>query len=394
MLLHTLSQYIEALENRDIYLRTLSGLNLCYRDSERPYYSVGNSAVLFKVEIGGEYYSLKCFFKTPSTDLVEIYGEAFKREEIFICDDSGGGEWVDVVLLRWVEGETLDVLLRKLSQLGDSSSLLRLSKSFDYLAAELLVDDWAHGDLKPENIIVDAECGLNLVDFDSAFIPKFEGRVAPELGTPSFCHPSRSAEDFDRWLDHYSVALIAVQLRALALEPKLLFECGSTDGLIFGAEEIFGFNSLDEESYIYGRGLELKSLFERVESLFMLNCEPLHYQLMRELYSAPLRSMRIEHLLSQLLIELTDNRSSEVFIDCGLCGFRSDEGVVIRALFDEAFEFVEGCAVVRLGEVWHVIDSSGRSLWRARGIAAAKLLRGGVVRWLEGNTWHELKIKK
>ena len=65
------------------------------------------------------------------------------------------------------------------------------------MAAALTADDWAHGDLKPENIVADNRGRLHLIDFDAMFLPAFAGRHSPELGTAAFQHPARTVRDFD-----------------------------------------------------------------------------------------------------------------------------------------------------------------------------------------------------
>ena len=54
------------------------------------------------------------------------------------------------------------------------------------MAAALTADDWAHGDLKPENIVADNRGRLHLIDFDAMFLPAFAGRHSPELGTAAY----------------------------------------------------------------------------------------------------------------------------------------------------------------------------------------------------------------
>jgi thiamine kinase-like enzyme len=48
----------------------------------------------------------------------------------------------------------------------ERNTLHHLSAQFEQLASELLQAPWAHGDLKPENIVVSREGELQLIDFD------------------------------------------------------------------------------------------------------------------------------------------------------------------------------------------------------------------------------------
>ena len=390
-ILHSITQYLEALESAPLYMRTLSDLIPCRRADGALSYSVGNSAVLFRVEYHGEIYSLKCYLKRSSADLEAIYGDCFRREEIFLSKGTGGGEWVDALLLPYVEGRSLDVVIEEFAMSGDRDSLIKLSRGFDDLAREMVTDDWAHGDLKPENIIVTENLELQLIDFDAAFKPGLSGRYSPELGTPAFRHPQRRKEDFDRWLDHYSAALISVQLRALALDPTLLdMECIG-DGILFAGEEIFGFNRLTDDDIDSEQYYRLKGRFLKIEELFKLHLQPRHYRLMRLLYDAPLRSQPIERMMSFRDAEWCPE--PEFFMEWGLCGYLSGDETAIPPLFDEAFDFVDGAAVVRLGEYWHVIDRACCSLWVRGGCVAVKLLDRGRVSWYDGSEWHAEQIK-
>ena len=104
---------------------------------------------------------------------------------------------------------------------GDKPLVARLAAAFDTLAARLLPAQWAHGDLKPDNLIWDGQ-RLRPIDFDAMFLPEFRGRRSPELGTRAFQHPARTEADFDASLDDYPAALIATVLHAAAHDPSLL----------------------------------------------------------------------------------------------------------------------------------------------------------------------------
>ena len=49
---------------------------------------------------------LKCYTR-PKRNLREIYGQRCLHDELYIHTDRRHGQWVDVVLDEWIEGETL-----------------------------------------------------------------------------------------------------------------------------------------------------------------------------------------------------------------------------------------------------------------------------------------------
>ena len=150
--------------------------------------------------------------------LEAIYQEKLLRQELYVWQADGQGEWCDVVVDDWIEGITLYESVRRGAGSGDKAHLSNLARQFDRLALELLESDWAHGDLKPENILLDESGTLRPVDFDAMFLPVFAGEKSPELGTAAYQHPGRTAEDFDASIDDYSIATISTTLHALALE--------------------------------------------------------------------------------------------------------------------------------------------------------------------------------
>ncbi|MDD6123982.1 MAG: leucine-rich repeat protein, partial [Bacteroidales bacterium] len=96
---------------------------------------------------------------------------------------------------------------------------------------------FAHGDLKPDNILVRENGELALVDYDGMFVPSMEGQKARELGSPDFRHPLRDENQFDSHIDDFAIASIALSLKAIALDPSLLEKYGAADRLLFSAED-------------------------------------------------------------------------------------------------------------------------------------------------------------
>ena len=156
-------------------------------------------------------------------------------KELFVESQSTNDEEFPVVLMDWVEGETLDRYIQ--SHLADPNALRLLAFQFSRLASWLLSQPFAHGDLKPDNILVRSDGTLTLVDYDGMFVPAMEGTAARELGSPDFRHPLRTAERFNEHIDDFPLAVIQLSLKALSLSPSLWNTYGASDRLLFSAAD-------------------------------------------------------------------------------------------------------------------------------------------------------------
>lgn len=202
------------------------------RDIEPQYDSRGNmiftsgrESAVFNVNHMGRTYALKCYYNTRA-DRAER--SAFLRTHdtsgIIIHPDYYHGEmWtdkgiVDVALYPWEEGRTLDWHIRKALHDNNPRQLQRLLTTFVNLASKLLDEEWRHGDIKTENIIVRPDGKMILVDCDALYAPTLPS--SGECGTPNWTHPSRK-DNYNRHIDDYGVALMIVSLAALIADPTL-----------------------------------------------------------------------------------------------------------------------------------------------------------------------------
>ena len=64
-----------------------------------------------------------------------------------------------------------------------------------------------------------------------------KGQRAREIGSPGFRHPSRTIDLFDEHIDDFSIASIALSLKAIALKPSLYIEFGGNDKLLFSEND-------------------------------------------------------------------------------------------------------------------------------------------------------------
>lgn len=223
----TITDYIAALENPVGVFRTLfsgrDGVPVFERDLYGELrFRAGNAAAVFRY--GGDRF-MKLYVR-PNPYLREIYDYVSRvrpsllprarllRDELFVLSPGGASGLVDVVDGEWVEGETLaEIVESGKSRVESELRNEELIVIFEELCAELRAAEWAHGDLKPENIVVRPDGKMTLIDCDAMWIPAFEGRPAVELGTPPWSSRERTAPRFDKSIDDLPAARIAEWLK-------------------------------------------------------------------------------------------------------------------------------------------------------------------------------------
>ena len=151
--------------------------------------------------------------------------------ELFVDTNSSDDSEFPVLLMDWVEGETLDRYVRR--NINDTYALEMLAYNFSRLAMWLLPQPFAHGDLKPDNILVREDGLLTLVDYDGMYVPVMQGQKARELGSPDFRHPLRTEADFNEHIDDFPAVSILLSLKLMAQSPDLLNTYGASDRLLF-----------------------------------------------------------------------------------------------------------------------------------------------------------------
>ena len=374
----TLRQYLTTLADTHGLTKTLGGMEVCRDSRGRMCYTVGNSAIVFRVRHEGHIRSLRCYMHPPR-HLAEIYGERLLPQELYLYDSPRSGVWVDVVLGDWIEGATLHEAVAEAAAAEDATRLGQLAAAFDRLAARLTSDDWAHGDLKPENIVVDSSGRLHLIDLDAMYLPAFAGEASPELGTAAFQHPARTIRDFNASLDDYPAALISTALHALAEDPTLWDRYGSSDGLLYTPQRI-----ASDPAY-----RETLALFEK-------RGMAVQYRIAQLLTAPTLRLFGLAELLAEAVREKpaarsgTEAETPELFVENGRWGYRTAERVVVAPLYDNGFDFTEGLAAVQLGGTWHYIDTAGRTPLSCPGCAAVKPFRGGKAQVVRNGELQEI----
>ncbi len=363
----TLRRYLETLTAPQVRLRTLGCIDLGFDRQRRLHYYVGNSSVTFRATLGGQAVALRCYLRRQDRKRMRaIYGPAFHEEELYLYNRSLPGEWVDIVVQEWIEGRTLREEIHKAAMSGDRDTLSSLSASFDRLAAGLVSDDRAHGDLKPENIIVDEGLNLHLIDFDASFLPEFAGQHSMELGTSAYQHPLRKPRDFDERLDDYPAALISTALAAMAHDPGIYTDRATADGLLFTPGTI-----ADDP------------LYRHILDDFAARGDAAHYRIARQLTLPSLRLCHIAELFAHIVAPKAadpahkPDSEPEMYYSHGLFGYRCGDDNLIPPLYDDCFDFSEGLAAVKLASSWHYIDCTGRAVMSFPGCLGIKPIRNG-----------------
>ena len=246
-----ISEYLAAIRDAKDNLDKLSHLVPVLDKYGEPYRSSGAFAVVFKMkdEQTGKYYALKCFTEEQEgraeayrqiaeeleyVDSSYITSVKYLEKELFV-DSNCENEEFPVLLMDWIEGETMETYIA--ANYTDTHAMSMLCYRFCKMAAWLRSQSFAHGDIKPDNIMVRPDGTLTLVDYDGMFVPAMKGQKSPTIGTKDFSHPLRTIDDFDETIDDFALASIALSLKALSLNPSLLDEYGASDRLLFSAAD-------------------------------------------------------------------------------------------------------------------------------------------------------------
>lgn len=245
------SEYVRAIQNASDNLGRLAHLVPVLDDYGDPCHCCGAFAVVFQMldVQTGKCYALKCFLnerknRTEAYRMIEdelknvdsafvISMKYYEREILVdsICEKYK----YPVLLMDWVEGYTLEEYINY--NYRDKNAMGMLCYRFCEMAAWLRSQPFAHGDIESDNIIVRSDGTLTLVDYDKMFVPAMKGQQSPAIGAENFSHPLRTINDFDKTIDDFALASMALSLKAISMKPSLLDRYGDSDRLLFSAND-------------------------------------------------------------------------------------------------------------------------------------------------------------
>ena len=277
-----ISEYVKAIQDAADNLDKLAYLTPVLDDHGEPYRSSGAFAVVFKMQdkSTGKYYALKCFTEEQEgradayrqiadelnmVDSPYITSVKYMEKELFVDSQCEEDEF-PVLLMDWVEGETMEAYIS--ANYHNQSAMSMLCYRFGKMAAWLRSQSFAHGDVKPDNIIIRPDGSLTLVDYDGMFVSSMKGSKSPTIGTKDFSHPLRAVDDFDETIDDFSLASIALSLKAISMNSTLLDTYGASDRLLFSEKD---YRTPSNSKVISAlQGLMCDKDFCTLYSLFML----------------------------------------------------------------------------------------------------------------------------
>lgn len=355
-----ISEYIEAIKAAEDNFEQLNYLRPVLDEAGEPVMSSGNFAVVFKMKDKqtGRLYAVKCFLKEQAgraeayrmiAEELEYVNSTFLTpikyldKELFVDTKTSDETEFPVLLMDWVKGQTLDKYIH--NHLYDQYDLSLLAYQFSRLAMWLMPQPFAHGDLKPDNILVKEDGTLVLVDYDGMFVPAMKGQKARELGSPDFRHPSRTEDDFDEHIDDFSLSSILLSLKAISLQPSLLKEYGASDRLLFSEND---YRNLSESKVLDAlkpliQNTELASLYSLlILALAQKNLSQVSFRLFK--LKRPDKSQYEEENLST---KVTEEDLANAWTDEYGVKYSADKRRLLRCPNDmESYHILDGTLII------------------------------------------------
>lgn len=222
-----ISEYVESIMCAEDNFATLNDLRPVLNEDGSPVMSSGNFAVVFKMKdiTSKRFYAVKCFikeqpgrdsaYKTISHELAKVTSKhianfQYLEDELFVVLSGGEEVEVPIVVMDWVDGVTLDTYIKQ--NIDDPFSLSYLAYKFIGFAKWLLSCDFAHGDIKPDNLLVKKDCTIVMIDYDGMFMPSFKANIVNEIGSPDYQHPLRTFDTFSKDIDDFSLLVVLLEI--------------------------------------------------------------------------------------------------------------------------------------------------------------------------------------
>ncbi len=379
----SITQYATAISIPESFA-TKSTLRPVLKEDGMPYFSAGGYAVVFQMqcEETGRRYALKCFtreqeHRAESFLKISEYLSGLDTPYLLPYEYLENELWVEdadypVLLMEWVDGDTLDRRLADLCRENDPAVVASLAGTFDALGVWLLEQELAHGDLKPDNIIIRPSGQPVLIDYDGMFVPAMAGEKSRELGTQDWRHPQRKYSDFNRYLDDFPILVISLSLHVFAAAPDLYHRSGNADNLLFTEADFL--NPYTSNAFVQARAWQSHediaprlALLQYAVSLPLLQLIGLDVHLKRT-------AREVELKIALSLPNVIPYRKGNKW---GFCS--SDKVLKIECIYDCVTPINDKFVAVRKDKKWRLFDwetNENYIAYEGKDIVKSSLVRG------------------
>lgn len=358
--MYTIASITNALFSSAPTWRTLRGVVVDAEAVDGARFLVGNSSVVVAAHVEDRPVMIKCYTRHKPR-LREIYGELFHPKELVVHDLMGERHYVDCLIYPRVAGTPLDRVLA-----DKRCDIRHIANAFEQLSRILLDKPYAHGDIKPENIILGEDGQMHLVDWDAAFVPELSGEEAIEIGTAAYQHPLRTAKHFNAHIDDYSIAYLLTMLRWAEIDRSILDSYRLNYSFSPSPREIFSLN---------------RTFIDHVATRFASLGKAREVAIARLLLSPTVALPTLRQLLREP-ISRTDT-PIEVEQEAGKWGLRCDEGWVVPPLYDSILEPRHDITIVGIDGFYSTIRLFSSDIYPLGRASRLKLYGDGSVSFVD-----------
>lgn len=207
----------------------------------------GGFALTYTITSGSSKFAVRCFHK-QSSELEKRYNAIARKirnlNSSYFLDfefQPNGikvkGKDYPLVKMAWARGETLGEFLD--NNYSRSDRLKEIQNSLRNLSKFLDLNNIAHGDISPDNVMVsDNGKNIQLIDYDGMYVDDIQLLGSSELGNRNFQHIKRINTIFSNTLDRFSFILLDTAIEALIINPNIWIKTQSdANAIVFRAND-------------------------------------------------------------------------------------------------------------------------------------------------------------
>lgn len=270
----TLEEYNEVFQNPKVALLdpALQKGTVATTGLGMPLALCGGFALTYTITTSSSKFAIRCFHK-QSSELEKRYKHIASRIKSlgspyfldFEFQPQGvkvKGSSYPLVKMAWAKGETLGEYLDQ--NYKSPNQLRQVQNSLRDLAKFLEVNNIAHGDISPDNVMVsDNGRGIQLIDYDGMYVDELKSLGSSELGNRNFQHIKRTGTFFDKTLDRFSFILLDTALDVLISHPSAWNATQSdANAIVFRANDF----SDPESSKIFNEFFRFPQISDKIKN--------------------------------------------------------------------------------------------------------------------------------